>query len=343
MNGRSLTDGQISSALRAHLPDRAEAGLRERVLVAVGTTTQQRALPSFFGALSEADPMTRRRTLLIAAALLVALLLASATAVGALRLLQREPVPDLSFVPPPAPSVAQPSTGPSSSPKPTMTALIWTQGSVRKDWPASVRAEPTGPAILVPILLEDVVQNPTAPLVDQRHSLRSGHYSDPSGDSGSDVLPWADIKAVNVCGTACLSIKTVADFRTAVDPTEQWIAYGIVADTDGDGVPDLRYGFDNLPVDASGAWTYRWWITNLHTGRTEWASRPPDSIMVGRTMFYGGPGRFEFGSDVTGGRTAGGMPERFYVWASVIQDGRVVSTDYAPDLGWLHPSPDAKP
>ena len=29
------------------------------------------------------------------------------------------------------------------------------------------------------------------------------------------------------------------------------------------------------------------------------------------------------------------MPERFYVWASVIQDGRVVATDYAPDVGWL--------
>ena len=33
----------------------------------------------------------------------------------------------------------------------------------------------------------------------------------------------------------------------------------------------------------------------------------------------------------------------FYVWASVIKDGRVVATDYAPDVGWLLPSPDAKP
>ena len=32
-----------------------------------------------------------------------------------------------------------------------------------------------------------------------------------------------------------------------------------------------------------------------------------------------------------------------YAWASVIQDGRVVATDYAPDAGWLLPSPDAKP
>ena len=34
MNGRRLTDAQISKALRAHLPERAQAGLRERILEA---------------------------------------------------------------------------------------------------------------------------------------------------------------------------------------------------------------------------------------------------------------------------------------------------------------------
>ena len=76
------------------------AGLRERVIDAAETTAQQRALPSFLGALSEADPVARRRSLLIAAALLVALALASAAAVGALRLLQRDPVDELSLEPP---------------------------------------------------------------------------------------------------------------------------------------------------------------------------------------------------------------------------------------------------
>ena len=100
MNAPRLTDRQISLALDAHLPDRAAPGLRERVLGAAETTTQQRALPSFFGALSEADPVVRRRSLLIAAALLVALAFASAAAVGALRLLQRDPIQDLSLEPP---------------------------------------------------------------------------------------------------------------------------------------------------------------------------------------------------------------------------------------------------
>jgi hypothetical protein len=29
------------------------------------------------------------------------------------------------------------------------------------------------------------------------------------------------------------------------------------------------------------------------------------------------------------------FPGRFYAWASVIEGGRVVATDYAPDVGWL--------
>ena len=100
MNGRPLTDDRISEALRAHLPERAQAGLRERILDAAETTEQQRALPSFLRALSEADPVARRRSLLIAAALLVALAFASAAAVGALRLLQRDPNGEMSLVPP---------------------------------------------------------------------------------------------------------------------------------------------------------------------------------------------------------------------------------------------------
>ena len=30
-----------------------------------------------------------------------------------------------------------------------------------------------------------------------------------------------------------------------------------------------------------------------------------------------------------------GLVDPFYVWASVIENGRVVATDYAPDVGWL--------
>ena len=116
MNAPRLTDAQVSQALRAHLPDRAQAGLRERIIEAAETTSQQRALPSFLGALSEADPVTRRRTLLIAAASLVALALAATAAVGALRLLEPDPVERLSLEPPIRPSPAVTSAEPSNPP-----------------------------------------------------------------------------------------------------------------------------------------------------------------------------------------------------------------------------------
>jgi hypothetical protein len=345
VNGRSLTDAQISRALRAHLPDRAQAGLRERILDAAETTTQQRALPWFFGALSEADPVTRRRSLLIAAALLVALALASAAAVGALRLLDRDPIHELSVEPPvivtPPSATPAPSAAASSSPSASTAPLTWTEASLNEDWPAPVRPEPDGPAPVVPILL-NVVRDADGSCCK---IAEFGRYPDPTGDTGSDVLHWADIKEVTFCGSACLSMKLVSYPPPAVDPTEQWIAYGVVADTDRDGVPDWRYGFNNMPGVCDGCvepWPHRLWRTDLHTGRTETAAGG-DVWLPSGTMFYGGPERLVFGGDVTGERTVGGLPERFYAWASVIQNGRVVTTDYAPDVGWFLPSPDAKP
>jgi Galactose oxidase, central domain len=111
MNDRRPSDIQITAALRAHLPAQAQTGLPQRVRDAVETTSQRRPLPSFLGALSDADPVAARRSLLIAAALLLALALASAGAVGAGRLLQHAAAPNLDLRPPlatmtPAPSVA---------------------------------------------------------------------------------------------------------------------------------------------------------------------------------------------------------------------------------------------
>ena len=122
MNGRPLTEGQISQALRAHLPDQAQDGLHERVLVAVDTTAQQRALPSLLGVLQDADSGARRRNLLIAAAVLIALAIAAAATAGAW-LPQRDVPPDLSPLPPadlqalpsPRPAPSAPSAAPTPS------------------------------------------------------------------------------------------------------------------------------------------------------------------------------------------------------------------------------------
>jgi hypothetical protein len=585
MNGRALTDAQISRALRAHLPERAQAGLRERILDAAERTTQQRALPSFFGALSEADPITRRRSLLIAAALLVALALASAAAVGALRLLQRDPVKDLSletpaevqafvlsshdrmpqlppvaittlrsdttkdsiyvdrsgavrldryasadatepvtsmilsgtrfgrtvtvgpntvwvendeaigedprvyilttgltglyagggsgcemtrdsseagngtaatgwryvgadsvagrpahhlacagdevwiddetrlilrvrhqdihqagspipgtirttevtklefgeqpaalfaFAPPngvaampieayaalcgpdlaaflegppcagtPRPAEVTPTPAPEPSPTPVVRPnpsdcavpssepgeptgpLAWTQASLKQGWPGPVRPEPVAGASVLPM-------PPT--------------YIDPSGDTGSIVLPCVDIRDVTV-GTYDVSVALVANRVPDVDPSKAWIAYGVVVDENRDGVPDWRYGIDNSPRSAGDQQGHhRAWRTDLHTGRTESAAGSEEFGKVGETFFStryptraaGADARFSFGARF--GVTGGGIVTKgikldmpLYAWASVIVDGRVVATDYAPDAGWLVPSPGAKP
>jgi hypothetical protein len=578
MNGRPLTDAQISQALRAHLPDRAQRGLGDRILELADATLQQRPLPSFLGALSDADPVSRRRSLLIAAALLVAVAVASVAAVGALRLLDRDPIQDLSFEPPadvqeyvqfsydrlpelpplaltwhdsgsakgrvyvhrsgavrfdrftsaestepssytvlsdhrvsgmatvgsdkvwveqggeaigedprvfiqtvlnagegpgcemerdrsevgngtaatgwryvgveevagrPTHHVAcvgdlwidietrlilrmrepetddagqpipgqygttevteiafgeqpaalfeapegvahmtseaysaylctrdvrtevevgfgtreciqpeQPEPPPEPSPTPDVRPsplpsdcagqspdpsgqtgpLTWTEASLKADWPAPVRAEPDGDALVVPW-----------PETFLEEGQRLHQHTDPSGDTGSACFPWVDIQGLAGPGGFGLASNQIP----AVHPTEQWVAYGVVFDVDRDGVPDWRYGIDNMPVTATGELPHRAWVTDLHTGRTESAAGPPYGV-VGKADFdtwyergYGvkwsifGPGR--------PGQIPTSIDERatdvlFYAWASVIQDGRVVATDYAPDLGWLDPT-----
>jgi hypothetical protein len=570
MNARPVTDAQLSRALRAHLPERAAPGLRERVIDAAETTAQLRSFPSFLGALSEADPVSRRRSLLIAAALLVALAFASAAAVGALRLLQRDPIDELSLEPPadvpafvlssyerlpqlpplaltwhdsgsakgrvyvhqsgavrfdrftsadatepssytilsdhrisgvalveseavwvepgheaigddprvflrtilspgeepgcemerdpsgvgngtaatgwryvgveyvagrpthhvacvgelsldidlwldietrlilrtrepltddagrpiagqfgttevteitfgeqpaalfeppegatrisaeaygaylctrdlpdeevvrlgarsecPTPPEAEATTLPTPTPMPTVRPslgsrpsgppgpLAWTPESLTEDWPAPVRPEPAGGSSVLPMPLTHI---------------------DPTGDSGSDIDPWVDIRAVTG-GTSSVHLKLASAQPSVVGPTEEWIAYGVVTDDDRDGVPDWRYGIHNMPVDATGERRNRAWRTNLHTGRTD-DQGFRDGIRSGSP--YGADADFKFGGtmDVAGkGHVAWGieldMP--FYTWASVIVNGRVVATDYAPDTGWLVATPGAEP
>jgi hypothetical protein len=573
MNAHRLTDVQVSQALRAHLPDRAQAGLRERILEAAETTGQQRALPSFLGALSEADPVTRRRSLLIAAALLVALALAANAAVGALRLLERDPFQDLSLEPPtdvPAfvlssyerlselPPVAmtwldddgsdkgriyvdrsgavrfdrfssaeaaepssytilsanrisgmapveseavwvepgheafgedprmwiltvlnseegpgcemerdpnevgngtaatgwsyvgveyvagrpthhfacvgeiwldietrlilrtrapetddagqpipgqfgtrevteiafgeQPAdlfeapegvahmsskayseylcTGPrppneevgfglrdcaepepeatpraEARPLPTPTAsvrprpsgpagpLAWSESRLDEDWPAPVRLEPAGGASVQPMPIT---------------------YVDPTGDTGSNVDPWIDIREVRLNDTGTdLWIELATNLPPVVDPGELWIAFGLVVDTDRDGVPDLRYGMDNQPITVEGELSeHRVWRTDLHTGLT--VAGKSYGFLDETFLHISWPGEveqngmgalFDFGGgDTTTGAPFGGRLEGpFYAWASMIEHGRVVATDYAPDVGWLDPPVKTKP
>ena len=190
-------------------------------------------------------------------------------------------------------------------------------------------------------------------------------YLDPTGDNGSTAFPCVDIRWA-MADTREVHLKLLSKpppwscpesrVCVGVDPTEQWIAYGVVTDEDGDGVPDWRYGIDNVPPGvAQAGWApRRGWRTNLHTGQTEagpdqgdppWALNGGgfqaglliDSADWERDASF----RFVGSIETTQGSQGWGfdldMP--FYTWASVIVNGRVVATDYAPDSGWLVATP----
>ncbi len=237
------------------------------------------------------------------------------------------PGPTASSSASPSPSAVGPASAtPQPTPSPTPTPILWIQASLQEDWPAPVRAEPAADAVLVPFLVGEGVL---------------GEYLDPSGDTESAVFPWVDIREVRLSNTPYLYIHPVSS-PPRVDPTEQWIAYGVVFDEDRDGVPDWRYGMDNRPVAEDDNQGIRAWRTDLHTGRTETA--PPHyngvpGVVLDTYWDYNDMGAtFVFGGEVAGGGTAGRKVDvPFYVWASVIQDGRVIATDYAPDAGWLDP------
>jgi hypothetical protein len=265
-------------------------------------------------------PVPRRSArppLLLVAAALVTIGLVAAGVGGGLLPERNEALQDLSLLPSPSPS---------NSPSPSAALLTWSQASLEEDWPAPVRAEPAGGASVQPMPLT---------------------HLDPTGDTGSDVLPWVDIRAVTA-DTGSVHVRLVSNRPPVVDPAEQWIAYGVVTDEDRDGVADWRYGIDNVPVDAAGENRPRAWRTNVHTGQTDqmgfldtgWTGAYPDGVVkeldfrFGGTRETAGGGSHEWGIELD-------MP--FYTWASVIVNGRLVATDYAPDAGWLVATPGAKP
>ena len=247
--------------------------------------------------------------------------------------------------PSPTPSAApsQPAVvlqaAPKATPSPTPTPIVWTQASLDEDWPAPVRAEPAGGAIVLPI-------STTYSVVDAGSQLRVGAVSRPVGRQRIRRLPWTDIQELDFCQPTCLGIGLATNVAPEVEPSEQWIVYGIVWDDDRDGIADRRFGVDNKPVTATSDSTHRAWLTDLDTGRTESLESGNGGLREFPVDAQFPPGRggdgawLDFGGDVAGGGTVGGLPDSpFYAWTSVIVDGRVVSTDYAPDVGWLVPDP----
>ena len=86
------------------------------------------------------------------------------------------------------PAVVGPSVMPTATPSPTPTPLLWTLEILHEDWPAPVRSEPVGEAIVLPF----------------GYDSRATIVPDSLGDTGSDVHPWVDIRRAARVRGACL-------------------------------------------------------------------------------------------------------------------------------------------
>ena len=210
-------------------------------------------------------------------------------------------------------------------------AMVWSESSLDEDWPAPIRDERPGTAAVTPLADAEIRQ-----------------YTDSLADVGPAVVPWLDIEEVRLSGGGPpgifgviwhVDVQLAADIPLPIpDPRDQWIAYGLVLDTNGDGVPDVRLGIDNMPVTDPG---HRAWRTELHSGRTTSARGEPYGKVGERYVDTFFPGEFtDDVAEIHVGLNADEPTFRFYAWASLIEDGRVVATDYAPDVGWLEPASD---
>ena len=347
MNPNAQFERDLEQWLQTEAPASAPAGFHATVMDRARTLRQRPGWTTTFPA--RRFGRGRGITLLAAAALL---LVGGAWAAGSgiLRLptvVPPVPEPSVIAVATASPDATFPNPSESASPTPVPSAtpapITWTEAGLKEDWPSPVRTERPGPPIVVPTFLKIVLEG--CPGSECGVSTDWGDpLVDPTGDTGSADNRWADIKEVTFCGSTCLSIGRLSDPPVGVDPRQLWIAYGVVVDSDGDGVPDWRYGVDNVPLDKTDSQPDRSWRTDLHTGQTDSAVGDHLQLRPSGTVFYPEVGGgLKFGVENAGIGKRGGIPKRFYVWASVIQDGRVVATDYAPDAGWLAPSADAKP
>jgi hypothetical protein len=216
-----------------------------------------------------------------------------------------------------------PTAEPTSTPTPAL--ITWNSQSALEDWPAPLRVE-------LPDAGVEAVEG-VAP------GWRS--FSDTEGDTTPAEV---DISAIHIglgCvggepKLRCIELALAGSLEDPIPlPEDAWYGFGIVLDVDSDGVPDYRYGVDNSdpgvgPIDGSCGCRVRGrvWRADLRTGDVEVVaiSQATDDTLLGEFP------QSDFPLAIFHLKNLGG---RFYAWSSLIADGRVVATDYAPNVGWL--------
>ena len=169
-------------------------------------------------------------------------------------------------------------------------------------------------------------------------------------DGPDAALPWVDIGAIALSNEGALywwfELAGFPPRAEDLDSDQTIIEYGVVLDTNGDRVGDYEFGINN---DAPERGDFRVWVTDLAAGRTDERVEGPYGMPVefvhpdelDRDGMVGQPSPPSMGFTFlslgpTGPRGEVPFEEwRFYVWATVTEDGEVVAWDYGPDFGWL--------
>ncbi len=226
--------------------------------------------------------------------------------------------------PEPTPTLTpEPTAEPTSTPTPAL--ITWNSQSGLEDWPAPPRVEIPGAGV------------ETAEQVSSQ--WRS--YADTQGDTTPAEVDISSIHVGLGCvggepKLRCIEMALAGQLADPLPlPEDAWYGYGIVLDVDSDGVPDYRYGVDNTvtgvgPIDGlnGSPMPGRVWRADLRTGDVEVvaAAQASDDTLLGELP------NGDFSLAIFHLKNLGG---RFYGWSSLIADGRVVATDYAPNVGWL--------
>lgn len=242
---------------------------------------------------------------------------------------QPEPTPTVAPTSTPTATPAPTEPPPTSTPTPAL--ITWNSQSALGDWPAPLRVELPGSGV------------EAAERVNSQWRV----YNDAEGDTTPDDISEVDLSGVHIglgCVAGrpqlrCIELALLGQLEDPLpDPEVAWYGFGIVLDVDSDGVPDYRYGVDNFntglgpcngplggPCETMPG---RVWRADLHTGEVQVIAVPQ---ATDDTLF----GEFPTSDFPVAVFHLKGLSGLFYGWSSLIADGRVVATDYAPNVGWL--------
>ena len=136
--------------------------------------------------------------------------------------------------------------------------MLWNPDRASQDWPGELRVEPPGSP--------EIQAVETQPRVGLRVAT-----SDSESDAAIDLVDIVEVTVRLGCWMSltterCVFFDVAAEPRVLPGPRVEWVAWGIVVDYTGDGLPDMRLGIDNAPgTEHAGIRNLRMWRTDLVT------------------------------------------------------------------------------